>query len=149
MNFFSIFTNKNDLAKSLAIGGLMTLLFSLIYPIEKQKELDLMIVDCQYKKIELNGSIDEANTFIASLSNKDSKMSVADQKKIAMEMSAKLRLLKLEISHLDSKISVTRKYVNEYGFYVWLLFWGGLLGSLIGVLFWSISGIKEHNKNHP
>lgn len=143
MNPFNIFTNKNDLVKVLAIGGLFVVLFSLIYPIEKSKELDLKQVELKSEVRTLKRKNKEGKSILKNLETlkKENAITKEELKEIRNNIvEGKERVL-----NLNDEIKVIKEYTSQYNFYAKLFFWTGFVSSVLGVFFWSVSGISEHN----
>ncbi|MDX2359728.1 MAG: hypothetical protein QNK23_02900 [Crocinitomicaceae bacterium] len=160
------FTGKNDLAKFLAIAGLFAFIFSLMYPLEKKKELELEIAglnpivaslndqcaDIQKKFTPLSHERDSLKGILDTMSDSMSILGIKEQINAhsdeATLLLSEIKIKNLEIKIKDEKIVVLNKYVLEYENYLWWLYWVGALSMLIGFISWGISGYKEHNSDN-
>lgn len=161
---FGLFIGKNDLARFLAIAGLFSFVFSLMFPLEKRKELELEVVT-------LNFQIDELNVFCDNIMDvyqpmkikRDSLVNIKDKttepRKVeeidnwlkSMSDETNLKLIELttktnSVKEKEGRVKVLEKYVSEYDKYLSMLFWGGLISMFVGFVFWAISGVSEHNR---
>lgn len=165
MGDFGIFNGKNDLAKFLSIGGVFLIVFSILYPVEKKKELDLLIVknNNQIRVLNdlLNSVIQKQNSLIkrtkeinSILDNPKSKKSICTslkKERKSIEKEGDLIIEKItnkttEIYNIKDRIKVNKTYSSEYGAYLTTLTrvgWGMLIVGLIG---WLMSARKEWNK---
>lgn len=149
MNPFSIFTNKNDLVKVLAIGGLLVLILSLVYPIEKTKDLDLKRVELNSEIRNLKSKIQEADKLLKELeSRKNSTPSkTIDYKVQIRQIRSEIVFSNNTVKSTQDELVVLKKYIHEYQTYTNLFFWTGLTSSVLGVLLWGISGYVEFKNN--
>ena len=164
MSDLGIFNGKNDLAKFLSIGGLFFIVFSIVYPVEKRKELDLLVARNNSEIRILNGMISSANDELTIIENRkkeldSQKLNISvDQVDIKLEQVRKMLISqtdsivktltdkKLEIDHVKDQLNIAQHYSDEYGGYLSLLTrvgWGMLIIGLIG---WLLSARKEYRK---
>lgn len=163
MNPFNLFTNKNDLIKVLSIGGVLIFIFSLIYPLEKEKSNELISKELDYNICKFNEEIRYANLEMdglidlkINLKNQYTYHKIQDsvfQKKVfeltqrRNEIETQVKLHEIRIQNQKQKIKILKKYQYKYNNYSQILFWGGLLSSIFGFLVWFKVGYEEYNKN--
>lgn len=164
MGDFGIFNGKNDLAKFLSIGGIFLIIFTILYPVEKKQDLDLLIVKNNSEIRVLNSLLDQSNSRLddlikrtneinASLSNlSDSKKVsslIKERKSIGVENDKIIEDItkkELDIENIKDKLTVNRHYSDKYGSYLGVLSFVGWVMLAVGLVGWFMSAHKEWKK---
>ena len=164
MDYLSSLSNSDNLFKFLFLGGIMMILISMIYPLQKKQEIDIEVLAYNKEVCLLNLEIDELQNTVNkaskeakktlrkldSLKNiKDSKTQICKiQKKTNTEFAiiAKqkrnqdIKLIVLQFN--KNKIEVLKQHSDTYNSYSnKLLFWGIIIANL-GFLGWVYSTIQ-------
>lgn len=155
-----IFNGSDDLFKFMVIGGVFLLVFGMMYPLEKEKELKLKKISLnkEGEKIEAQDSLllyklDEMNSFLDKCRDSASNLLSKKEFKKAYELKEKVDKRYLELKEvqlesrksritLDSKtkeISILDEYIIIYNSFSNWLIGTGIILSLIGLIFWGIS----------
>lgn len=162
-DILGIFTGKNDLAKFFAIGGLFLIFFSLLYPLEKKKELDISITELYYldtlrglQAKEIQGVVHDMNNEVSNIISEAQKEKltaeqktnylnkISDMKLEIHKLNSELNEKNCEIAKLKKSISLSSNYSDEYNFYLNLFFWSGVIISPLGFIGWFLSAYKEY-----
>lgn len=137
MNIFGLFTNKNDLSKTLFIGGLTILIFSLVYPLEKNKEISMEINEQNRNVRQFNAEMKRIDSDIENnrVCNIDSLHNVLINNKIDLDSGRE-------------KIEALRYFKHQYDLYLIILFWAGAVFTSVGFTSWCISVYREYKLPH-
>ncbi|WP_310595111.1 hypothetical protein [Flavobacterium sp.] len=163
MEMSSLFSwNTDNLFKFLFINGIVLVVISLFYPLQKQQELELEKIKYDQKveliNIKISNLKNEMETF--NLTSKAIELKIDSLKKISINLntSNKIKTLKeqfnstfnnidklkkdIEIEELNiksdkAKIKILIKHAEEYRQYSNWFFRAGLISFFIGLIGWS------------
>lgn len=162
-DFTGIFSGKNELAKFMTIGGLLCIIFSFYYPLEKSKEYSIRKIELEYQidlyclqSKDLKQTYDATGMMLDDIQTELVQKRITDLRKkeiknIVKTLKEKIRKekfnhdsKKLEITKLKDQLSVSKNYQDSYdNYFLWSIIIGILL-ALIGFISWIVSGVTEH-----
>jgi hypothetical protein len=162
-------SNSDNLFKFLFIGGIMMFIVAMLYPLQKEQEIELEkiahnkevnLLNLEIKQIdkeseEISDFVDKQDSIINILKKekgtqgkiKSIKKTIND-KHTAIKKSVKQRDIKVVVLEFNKKkIETLESHLNEYNSYTNFLYWGGLIIAIFGLLGWSLStGLTEYKK---
>lgn len=165
MGDFGIFNGKNDLAKFLSIGGIFLIVFSILYPVEKKKELDLLVVKnnneirvlndllnrVNQKQNSLIRRVEEINSILDNPKTDKKTVVILKKERKLIEKEGDLLVEKItnkttEIYNLKDRIKINKIYAMEYYGYLTTLTRVGWAMLIVGLIGWFMSARKEWKK---
>lgn len=171
-DFTGIFSGKNELAKFMTIGGLLCIIFSFYYPLEKSKEYSIRKIELEYQinlyclqSKDLKETYDATSMMLDDMQKEIVEKRVSDARKkelkeIVKTLKEKVRKekfshnsKKLEITKLNEQLCISKAYQDSYDSYFFWSIFIGIVMAIVGFVSWIISGVSEHkrakrNANH-
>lgn len=161
---FASFLNTDNLYKFLFSGGILMIIFSLFYPIEKKQLLELEINNFNKQTELLNNDISLLNIEVNQLRT-TSKVTLRKLQKLQktkneinhIEVSKEISIIKdnynktfykikshqqetnlknINIKYNKSKIEIIQNHISTFNFYSWFLLIFGILFAGFGLKFW-------------
>jgi archaellum component FlaD/FlaE len=161
MEIGSIFPSSDNLYKFLFMGGIIMIVFSFVYPLEKKQKIELEI-NLYNREVEvLNTEINELNDEVSKLKDKtkDSKKSLNNQNKIKDRKLAERKIedIKKEynkaynetknkqneintknivLKYEKKKIQLLQSQVGSFTVFRWLFLILGIIFTIFGICKW-------------
>lgn len=164
---FTSFLNIDNLYKFLFSGGILMIVFSLFYPIEKKQLLELEINNFNKQTELLNNDIILLNIEVNQLksTSKETLKTLEDLQltknesnkiKVSKEISKikdnynkifykiknhqqETNLKNINIKYNKTKIEIIQNHICTFNFYSWFLLIFGILFAGFGLIYWFIS----------
>lgn len=150
-NLSSIFSGIDDLYKFLFVGGVFLVVFSLVYPLEREKELQLAINEYNGEVTKLDRQIEQAiemhhetsktlDAYFVSPADSTGKRQPSPKIDSLIAKSErfdrKMLYFKADLQVKGNEIEILQHYVDQYDHYTKGLLYSGIVLTLFGLFGW-------------
>lgn len=174
MDIISFLSGSSDkVYKFLCINGLVFIIVSLFYPLNKQHELELIAEDVLYKSEVFKSEVDSLDKAVKdlrnliskngeeikrlrlketidSLKNEDFSAEILKLKDIVNDKNAtllikknKLAKQKIELEHINRKFDIIEKQGKSFENVYFWIMWIGIIMLSIGTIWWICSSLRK------